>query len=414
MKRFTPLFACLLFAQIPLPAPAQENTPPVDSGDPPATSSDQQEWQSVATAKEGPWGVLEFFPVALDCPRELLPLLSIPSEKTEWIFPAVNREELDAILYQSDIPAAGINAILYGSTIVQTPDYCRIYPSDETVLNMPLEHRQKFYQLLSRFPENKYFYRPIYIGSDNLSKWFQGTQIPRPVVADISKLAYPVPVGTGYFLSDLAFTLKGATDSIEERAIFQGLLRRRGLMVRLRMHEGADIAGIADYWSAGYKNKSVLPFLESAVSANSGGAIDISHLLPPTPRQYLNRFPDLANGVSGRYPDWFWTCYNFFRFSPRDVYADSAERPNLIEKEFELALPPYEFGDMILFNSGGRVIHGCIYIAEDIVYTKNGSDMFTPWCLMKIQNVAAYHDIKGDLSMTLFRKRPTAPKVTIR
>ncbi|MBP6602463.1 MAG: hypothetical protein KA250_11700 [Verrucomicrobiales bacterium] len=405
------IIAIVLSAPFPFLLQGQEEETSNDPAATPSTPADQANWQAITSAKNGPWGDLEYFPVALDCPVELLPLLSIPSLKTEWIFPAANREELNAILHQSDLPSDKISAILYGSTIVQTQDYSRIYPTDETILNMPIEARQKFYSLLSRFPENKFFYRPLYIGSDNLSRWFQGTEIPRQTISDISKLAYPTPSGVGYFLSDLAYALKGASDSIEERAVYQGLLRRRALIVRLRLTEGTDITQIAKYWTAGYKNKSVLPFLESAVSADSGGAIDVAHLLPATPRQYVNRFPDLANGITGRYPDWFWTCYNFFRFSPRDVYADSGERANLMDREFDLALPPYEYGDMIVFNSGGRAIHGCIYIAEDIVFTKNGSDMFTPWCLMKIQDVVAYHDIKGDITLTLFRKRPLPPTV---
>ena len=47
---------------------------------------------------------------------------------------------------------------------------------------------------------------------------------------------------------------------------------------------------------------------------------------------------------------------------------------------------PYRFGDLLLFFDVEKsdVIHTCIYIADDIVYTRNDRSPLRPFMLMKI------------------------------
>lgn len=366
----------------------------------------------ISSALPGPWGHLEYYEIALEGPSEIHSMLKLPSQQVEWLLTAASREELQELLIQAGLTTPEISMLLAGSKLIQDPESFRIFPTEETLLNIPTATRMKLYRLLSKYEENRFHRNPVYINSENLSEWFEGTNIPRSVIADIALLAYPTPSGRGYYFSDAPFTLKQAASVLDEQILFQGLFRKRGLIVRLRLSGDNLTQEIADYWTGGYKNKAVMPLLESIVQSNDGGTIDIAHLLPATPRTYLNRFPDPSDGLSGRFPDWFWTCYNFFRFVPREIYADSPARDSLILKEFETGLPPNEFGDMLLLNSGGRIIHGCIYIAEDLVYTKNGPDLNSPWIFMKIQDVVGIHDLYGDVSISTFRKRKTSDIVT--
>lgn len=361
----------------------------------------------VVTAGSGPWGRLEYYEVALECPDEFLAAIRIPSQLTEWVFEATSQDELQDILTRTGLSDEESASLISSSTIMYDSEIIRVFPSDETILKMAPVTRSNLYSLLALYEQNQFYRRPVYIAESNLSRWFRGTEVSRPVIEDIAKLAYPTRNGRGFYLSDIAFTLRNTSSAEEERHLFQALLRRKALIVRLLPGTLESSPEIASYWTAGYKNKEVLPLLESVVKSNEGGSIDIAHLLPPIPRQYLNIFPALADGLNGRFPDWFWTCYNFFRFTPRTVYANSPERDGLILREFSQTTPPYQFGDMILLNSGGKTIHGCIYIAEEIVYTKNGEDVFSPWVLMRIQDVVGYHDRIGDVSLTAYRKRGT-------
>lgn len=375
-------------------------------------------WASTLRTREvikpppGPWGALEYYRIPLDAPESYLQFLTTPSQQVEWSFPAGNEATLQGLLQEAGMTDAEIRLVTNGSTILSSSEIMRVFPKDETILTIPYGTRKKLYQALSRYGENRYHLRPIYIDSENLSSWFAGTNIPRSAIEDISLLAYPTPRERGYFFADTPFTLRRASSILDEKEILRGLLRKQSLIVRLRITQDSLTKEIDEYWTAGYKNKAVMPLLESVVAANNGAAIDIAHLLPATPRQLLNRFPSPADGIGGRLPDWFWTCYNFFRFVPREVYADSPERGQLILDEFVPTLPPLHFGDMLLLNSGPRTVHGCIHIADDIVFTKNGPDLFSPWVLMKLEDVVAYHDLYGDISLSVYRKPPAPPSST--
>lgn len=415
MKKLSaPRLVLPLLALLAPPLFAQEAEPEGTSAlVPSAASALNQASRELQTASEGPWGQLEYYHVPLEFPPEHLSTLTIPSQYVEWIFEAATHEEMDSDLTAAGLSRDEITSLFYGCTIIQDEDVLRVYPKDDTVLTMSIVTRTKLYQLLSQYKQNRFHRRPVYINTQNLSQWFRGSGVGRDAITDVAQLAYPTPNGQGFYLSDVAYTLRRATTALEERELLQGLLRSTGLMVRLRLNRESLTPGIGEYWTAAYKNKAVMPLLESIVAQNDGSTIDIAHLIPPIPRQFLNQFPETQDAADGRLPDWFWTCFNFFRSSPRQVYADSPERDRLILKEFEPALPPSQFGDMLVLNSGGRIIHGCIHIAADIVYTKNGADIFSPWMLMKIQDVVGYHDVLGDVTISTFRKRAPAPVVPL-
>lgn len=393
------LLSCSALAAI-----AQEAPQPADSV--PATPAKEHP-RPVTVLPPGPWGSLEYYSIALTCPPASLAHLRTPSQQVEWCIHAANQSELEAELLSAGLSGSEITTVLKGATVLATPELMRVFPSEEAVLGMGFETRKKLYQHLGRIRENRFHRPPLYIATENLSSWFDGSGIPRPVIEDIAKLAYPTPRGIGFFFADLPFTLR-RTDSLkEERLLLSGLTRRQGLVVRLRVTRETLTPDIANYWNAGYKNKAVMPILDAVVHANDGAAIDISHLLPATPRQYLNRFPEPSDAVDGRLPDWFWTCYNFFRFTPRDVYADSPERDTLLLEEFVPGIPPLQFGDVVMLNSGSKIIHGCIHIADDIVFTKNGADFFSPWVLMRLEDVVASQDLIGDVTLSAYRKTST-------
>lgn len=368
--------------------------------------------REVIHSAPGSWGKLEYYEVPLECPDSYIDYLVIPSQQTEWTYPTASFATPREMLAAAGLDGDTIERLMDEAQLISDEEVSRLYPTDQAVLDLPFDVRSRLYSFLSRVGDNPNHRRPIYINNENLSAWFTGSNAPRPAIQDVARLAYPTPRGKGYFLSDLPLTLRQATSNPEERTILQALLRRRGLIVRLVLDEGSLTPEIGDYWTAGYKNKAVMPIFESVVRESGQGSIDIAHLLPANAREYLNRFPTVADGISGRLPDWFWTCNNFFRFTPQNIYVDSPERDPIILRDFQTTAPPLQFGDMLLLHSGNDIIHGCIHIADDIVFTKNGPDLYSPWSLMKIDDVLAYHDLQGDVSMSVHRRIVPEPQGT--
>jgi len=361
---------------------------------------------SLIEANPGPWGSLEYYRIPLSFPRDNLPLLVLPSKHTEWVSEVGSDPEWIASLLEGGFSDEEIRYFRQDANALDDSEFFRIYPSQKVVFEMPESLRGRLARFLAAVPENHYHRRPFYFDTGNLSRWFERTEVSRTTIFEIAQLAYNTPQGRGFYFSDLPYLLERLDTPEEERELLRALYRSPTLILRLRLEETTDLEAVADYWSSGFKNKDVLPMLLSVVETPGVSRFDVTHLLPAGARRNLNRYPSDFDGAQGRNPDWFWTCYNFFRFTARDVYADSPNRDELIEKEFEPVSTPLGFGDVVLLRSGARLVHGCIYIADDIVYTKNSPDRFTPWVLMRLEDVVAYHDIHGDAALSFRRRLP--------
>ena len=368
--------------------------------------------KAVELGSPGPWGTLESYKVRLSCPPRYLSFISIPSERTEWKFPFETAPQLEKYLSESGLTPDEIAYLLEEAQVFPAEESLRVFPSPEVIIGMPTALRAKFYRILARFPENTFHRRPAFLNTANVSRYFYDSRFKVEMLRLIATLSYPTPSGHGFFLSDIPYLMKQAMSSEEERQLLNALLRVPALMVRLNLSDLTSAEELTDYWTAGFKNKQVRPLFESVMGNTHVDRLEVGHLLPPMARRSLNSFPDQSDGLDGRYPDWFWTCYNFFRFTPRNVYANSEEFDTLIQSEFMKSQDLYEFGDLLLLKSKGRTVHGCIYIADDIVYTKNGSGLFSPTILMKLQDVVAYHDLEGDVILEHYRNTSTKRSIS--
>jgi hypothetical protein len=67
---------------------------------------------------------------------------------------------------------------------------------------------------------------------------------------------------------------------------------------------------------------------------------------------------------------------------------------------------PAAFGDvMLLRDAKTEPLHMCVYIADDIVFTKNGAHYFQPWALMRYADVLARYPDAIASQTQLFRRR---------
>ena len=184
---------------------------------------------------------------------------------------------------------------------------------------------------------------------------------------EVGRLVYRPRSGRGLYLSDVSHLLRLARDAKSEEILLDAVLRRPTLIGRLIVKGSTDVERISKYWTAENRFKEVRPMLESMQASEEIESLDIAHLLPPGVRKRLNTYPTVQDGFSGRFPDWFWTSYNFFHFYSRDVYADPELVENLLDREYEAVGEPHRYGDMLVLRVDGRAVHGCIYIAGDVV-----------------------------------------------
>lgn len=180
------------------------------------------------------------------------------------------------------------------------------------------------------------------------------------------------------------------------------IVRSRGLLTRLRIRPDTDVAAVTDYWDKGRRRKSIAPIIES-IRESGGGLLDVAHILPALPRSLLFTYPTRAEA----HLDCHWTAFNFLSDEPDDRLLDEAWVRQVIEKDYvDVTEMPHEFGDLVLFiTKESTLFHSCVYIAGDIVFTKNGFGVNHPWNLMRLNDVRDLYVSEEGFQITFVRNR---------
>lgn len=188
----------------------------------------------------------------------------------------------------------------------------------------------------------------------------------------------------------------------------KSLARCRSLMARLVLtpDQDQDLTKIADWWKSGPNRTRALPLLEMAVATRGVSSVDLLHLLPPVPRRLLNTYALEQDLVSANAPDCYWAAMNFFESTASNRYLDDQlARSYYFQELFERVRPPFQFGDVnVIFNPGAnQFVHSYITIADDIIYTKNGSGRFFPYVLMRREDMLTRYLDTEDLQTEVYR-----------
>jgi hypothetical protein len=159
----------------------------------------------------------------------------------------------------------------------------------------------------------------------------------------------------------------------------------------------------------GLRRKDVEPLLQSIIDTDGIEALPLSHMLPALVRKLLYTYPSLDMGRQGILPDCHWTSLNFFNYDPHEYLLDSRLATSAVLEKFALVEPPYKYGDILFFlnKDSGDAYHSCVYLADNLVFTKNGRNILSPWLIMKREDVEKIYLYRGDGRIQGFRKKPS-------
>ncbi len=142
-----------------------------------------------------------------------------------------------------------------------------------------------------------------------------------------------------------------------------------------------------------------------------GGAVmNVSYFLPPVPRLLIYTYPDPAAKTTPRPPDCFWTGMNFFSDVPDNRFFDSSEIKATLRRDYTKVPTANAFGDIITLNESLnssneiKVLHMCVHIANDIVFTKNGAEMMQPWVLMRLNDMMLQYPSERPIKTYVYRR----------
>ncbi|NBX34221.1 hypothetical protein EBR16_02475 [bacterium] len=345
--------------------------------------------EPVWKARPGPWGELEVRAIYMEAPDSLLAAVAKPNSVTRWVFEQTTETAVRSLLQRCGVPAPVIDRLLDPARRIVSGNVISLYPTPDDLVAIPSASRATLYQELAKSSANEYQRDPVFILGGDLEDWLMDNGLSEAQKELFRKLVWKR--GDALVFSDIQALLTLAKTSDEVRLTFRAVTRVRSLVVELHLPLKTDRREFIDYWSAGQTDAPRLTFINAITQRRAPQTVDITHFLPSLMRQRAYTFPVMELGLKGRFPDCHWTSLNFFNLTPKDYYLDTRLAAAQLVENYVTVEAPYRYGDVLCFLDDGEGLHTCVYIADDIVLTKNGDSILAPWALMQIKDVESVY-----------------------
>ncbi|WP_395753564.1 hypothetical protein [Prosthecobacter sp.] len=348
--------------------------------------------------------------VYLEAPASLIEEFPLPSPIPRWTFPSADLPGLPAFFAKAGLSKSLIETLLSSKHLVKEGAYVHLIPPLAELESMTPETRAIIYGELSKHPENEYHADPVLIIGTTIEEWYKGSKLRPEIVSKIKQLGYLR--GEAVAFSDIPLLLNYAQSDSEARVIFKACTRTRNLMIRLVLDKNTDADEIIKYWSfgTGIRRKDLEPLIRSIIELDGVDDLGIVHVLPALARKLLYTYPGLDMAKHGVMPDCHWTSLNFFNYEPHEYLLDARLATSQVLEQFTPVEPPYQFADVLFFldNTTGDAFHSCVHLADNIVFTKNGRNILSPWVIMRLEDVKKIYLYKGNGRVQGFRRKDIA------
>lgn len=352
-------------------------------------------------AGDGPWGHLTLTPIVISPPLEYVSADWGRNEPPVWAFPGVPLEDVGAFLAAAGASpeqvtqlrqAARAEAGIHGTVILPPPAVVRGLSSDA---------RARIYAQLSKVPLNFDQAQSFRFLSATADEWLGGSLISPRTRALVEPLLYR----DGPFLhfADVESIRAEVAGPAEMQRLAKTLLRNSTVLVELSIDRADDVSDLADYWGRGGRRTDVRPLLESIAGPGGVNGIDIVHLLPAFARNHLYRYPKITTEDLNRplLDNCLWSSLNFFSVAPDDKFLDVNTALTELRTNYYVVEHGYQLGDIVaLLDEDGDLFHVAVYLADGLVFTKNGTSPVAPWTIMALPDLTAF-----------YRRRAEAPRL---
>lgn len=335
----------------------------------------------------GPWGELLLRDISLERPVEYLTGEVAAPEPEIWTFNGLKPEGVKLFLLKNGLTASQVAAALAASK--ENNSGTQLMPAGDFLLSLNLETRRKLYLALAGQGVNLYLDYPYIFPSDTAEAIYTDTRLNPDDVALLKRLMYPN--GDAQQLADYQFLLNQIPTADRRVALTRALSRQSAVLARLVVKPDTDIDKVASYWGnmPNVRITDVRPLLESLKQLPEGGSISLLYLLPKFARDRLYTFP-LPPQAGEPTMDCHWSTFNFSNETPDNRFNDPAYAVQYIQKNFYPIAAPSQYGDvLLLMNDKKEIKHSAVFLADDLVFTKNGNNYRQPWMLMRISDLLA-------------------------
>lgn len=346
-------------------------------------------------ADPGAWGTLERFTIDIRPPAEFIQPEDCPLQVQPWTLPGFDAASTARLFDKAGL-SGGLRARFDQGTTCG-PNGCTVVLDLDLLSALDQTARDSLFPTLGRYPGNGNYFYSFRRHEDRIDPWLAATDLSARGRSLVRGLLYRQGNNLHFASQPVACS---QLDDADRVALMRALGMTRSVLVKVRIDRDTDVQRIADYWNQGRRNKDIGALLASMRDAEAE-SLDILHLLPPFARKRLFTFP-----VAGSLPwDCHWTALNFFNNDPDDRLLDTEK----IIADFNASYRPVstealQFGDVLTFIADGNAFHSVVYIADDLVFTKNGRSFWRPWVLMTLEESIRYYKTQSPLQIRAFRR----------
>lgn len=341
------------------------------------------------SVRVGPWGTLMTRDIELERPVEYLTDEVANPQPEVWAFSGMKLDAVKALFAKNGVAGEPFAEAFAPGNVSETSAGTELRPSEKFILSLGADSRRKLYLALAGLNANIYLDYPYIFPGDVVESIYNDQRLNPEDVALFKQLLYLN--GGAHQLGDYQFML-GKIPTKERRvAMARSMSRQSAVLVRLAIRPDTDIDKIAGYWGnmPNVHFTDLRPLMESLKQLPEGGNVSLLYLLPKFARDRLYTFP-LPPQAGEPTMDCHWSTFNFSNETPDNRFNDPNFAVQYIRQNFFQIAEPSLYGDVVLLmNDKQEVKHSAVYLADDIVFTKNGNNYRQPWMLMRIPDLLA-------------------------
>ncbi len=359
---------------------------------------------SIMPGEIPPWGEFATADIQLEQPEEYLAYELQNIKEPRWFFEKKSPEQTRQLLIACGVPSKQIERALSSAMMTYANGNTMVKTDNELVFSLSPENRTKLYRELAKSGEqNHYMKFPFVYPGKTFEACLEDAVMPDYARPLVKKLLYQR--GDAMCLSDYEILMRHLTNDADKLNLLRALSRQSAVMVRLRVRPETDVDKVLGYWSKGADTKSIRPLLESMTRIHDGSTISLLYLLPQFARQRLYSFPTPAN-AGDPIMDCHWSTMNFFNDTPDNRFTVPSYTVSFLKTNCYQIGKATSYGDIVLFlDDSGNAIHSAIYIADDIVFTKNGNNFAQPWMLMRLKDLTARYEMDSPAKLLVYRQK---------
>ena len=354
-----------------------------------------------------PWGRLEYTPIALERPEEYFTNDFAGKVPTVWVFRNQTPAQLTSLLAGLDFPEVARAYLADTSHWEKLSQAYRILPPPEVVLSLSPETRRRLYEILGRSPDNPLHATPFRFRKDGFDEWFAECGLNREKVELVRRLTYTQQDNLCF--AD-ATTFSQISTPEETKCLVKTLWRVSTFMIKLRVDENTDVDQLLNYWGRLGSARAYKPLLESMSRVPGGSSANLSFFLPPFARLRLYTYPN-PRDPNVTHEDCFWSAMNFFNSEPDNGFFDPEYIQKVLRSDYARVRDgSQQYGDVLmLLGRENKALHMCVYVADDVIFTKNGMNTQQPWVLMKLPEMLGEYELEKPFVINVYRRTKPAP-----